>query len=104
MKLAGRLALESGRDQKDSPAPTSGRVCGYHGIDVLVNMLSADGFTAEMRGLIPTGAQVRLKLPGLGAAHARVLSSEDGHLHARFANPIGTGRLARVPGFSRAAA
>ncbi|NJC34708.1 hypothetical protein GGR88_002222 [Sphingomonas jejuensis] len=104
MKLAGRLALESGADQHEQAVAGSRRACGYHGIDILVNMLSADGFTAEMRGLIPPGAQVRLKLPGLGAAHARVLSSEDGHLHARFANPIGLGRLARVPGFSRIAA
>lgn len=75
---------------------------GYHGIDILVRMLNAQGFTADLSTPIPPGAQVRLRLPGLGAAHARVVASEDGRLSARFANPIGEGRLQRIPGFARA--
>lgn len=96
MSIAGRLAFETGGEDD-----RTGRAIGYHGIDVLVTDLSTEGFLADIRAAVPVGARVRLRLPGLGAAHARVCWSQDGALRAEFANPVGFGRLVRIPGFTR---
>lgn len=102
MRIAGRLALE-GVVGSSGGCASRDRGTGYHGMDVVVSTLTPDSFVADLRASLPIGSQVRLRLPGLGAAHAQVLSSDEGRLHARFANPIGDGRLRRVPGFRRLA-
>lgn len=107
MRIAGRLALQ--RPMKEDRRAVRGevsvtttmRALGYHGIDVVVRNISTLGFMAETPDCFPVGAYVRLRLPGLGAVHARVVWCESGQLGAEFVNPVEPGRLSRIMGMSQ---
>lgn len=107
MRIAGRLALQRPlpEDRRavrgEVTVNTTMRALGYHGIDVIVRNISTHGFMAEAGDAFPVDAYVRLRLPGLGAVHARVVWSEEGKIGAEFCNPVEPGRLSRIMGMSR---
>lgn len=108
MRIAGRLALQRPLTEEDRRAvrgevsvTTTMRALGYHGIDVVVRNISTLGFMAESPDAFPVGAYVRLRLPGLGAVHARVVWAEAGRIGAEFCNPVEQGRLCRIMGMSQ---
>jgi hypothetical protein len=102
MRIAGRLALESAREEAAtlrSQAPTSS-ILSYHGCNVVVRNLCERQFEADLSADVPTGALVRLRLPGAGMMVARVTSSDRGKLIASFVNPVSPARLGKTLGWS----
>jgi hypothetical protein len=89
MRVTARLAIESPRLDRGGP---------YHGRNIVIRELSTSGFAAECGFPCPPGAIVRLRLPYVGTALARVIESEDGRLSADFLNPISQARLAGTLG------
>ncbi len=113
MRIAARLAMhdslpiQSGSTDQSAFPQFNSQIMGYHGCDVVVCDISESGFEAEVRGEIPEGALVRLRLPGAGVMVARVLEGSASHLRAAFLNPVSKSRLRMTLGFgdsSRAAA
>lgn len=107
MRIAGRLAMQrplsEGRRAEREPVnvQTTMRALGYHGVDVVVRNISPLGFKADVAGDFPAGSYVRLRLPGLGAVHARVVWSSEGSIGGEFCNPVDPRRLCRIIGMSR---
>jgi hypothetical protein len=102
MRIAGRLALESAREEGAtlrSHAPTSS-IMSYHGCNVVVRNLCERQFEADLSTDVPTGALVRLRLPGAGMMVARVTSWDHGKLKASFVNPVSPARLGKTLGWS----
>jgi len=108
MRIAGRLALQRplSTDRRVEREPvnvaTTMRALGYHGVDVIVRNISPLGFKADVSGDFPPGCYVRLRLPGLGAVHARVVWARDGSVGGEFCNPVEPSRLGRIVGMARA--
>lgn len=104
MRIAARMALERPLPC-DRRAPreavnvqTTMRALGYHGIDVVIRTISSNGFMAEAEGEFPPGSFVRLRLPGLGAVHARVVWADGRQLGGEFLNAVQPARLGRILG------
>ena len=103
MYIAARMAMQSPRN--DTPAngpspavtPPSPAAC-FHGRDVMIRVLSENGFEADSRDEYPVGALVRVRLPGAGAALARITSMADGRVEGSFLNPVRPSRLAMAIG------
>jgi hypothetical protein len=109
MRIAARLALHAppqmcGVAGDYVRGPASKHLLGYHGCDVLVRDISEAGFTADIDAEVPTGAVVRLRLPGAGVLVARVGESCLGHVSAVFVNPVTPARLRMTLGMGRLAA
>jgi hypothetical protein len=77
---------------------------GYHGCDVLVHSITESGFTASVDAEIPSGAVVRLRLPGAGMMVARVSQCAEGQVSAHFINPVPAARLRMTLGMRQMAA
>ena len=104
MRIAGRLALQPADwDRQPDRAEDSARVCGYHGVDVIVHALSELIFEAELAADLPLGALVRLRLPGAGMMVAHVERSRGGHMRGKFVNPVSAARLGKTLGYAQAA-
>ena len=105
MRIAGRLALQSADDLNSLPdsAGDPTRMCGYHGVDVIVHALSEHIFEAELAADLPLGALVRLRLPGAGMMVAHVERSRGGHMRGKFVNPVSAARLGKTLGYAQAA-
>jgi hypothetical protein len=107
MRIAARMALErplpcERREPRENVAvQATMRALGYHGIDVVIRTISPDGFMAEADGDFPPGSFVRLRLPGLGAVHARVVWADGRQLGGEFLNAVQPSRLGRILGMSR---
>lgn len=107
MRIAARLAVQrTAGDARESErskvvVETTMRALGYHGIDVIVRNISANGFMVETDGHFPPDTHIRLRLPGLGAVLGRVVWTESGQVGGAFLNPLEEGRLKRIVGFSR---
>ena len=101
MRIAARMALQSahGGDCRGRPAA---RALGYDGVDVVVGAISERGFTAETSVTFPPEAFVRLKLPGVGAVYARIVSATGGRVAGEFVTPLAPGRLQRTIGLKPA--
>jgi hypothetical protein len=104
VRIAGRLALQPGTGSDIPPEVSASRLCGYHGIDVVVCTLSEHDFEAELATPLPAGTMVRLRLPGAGMMVAHVERSLGGRVSGRFVNPVGAARLGKTLGFARAEA
>ncbi len=93
VRVAARLAM-------NGPAPGMGvpQRGSFHGRDVIVRALSATGFEADCDFACPEGSIVRLKLPCIGVALARVTRCTDDLLSADFVNPVALSRIANVLG------
>lgn len=76
------------------------RALGYHGIDVVVRTISPQGFSADANGDFPPGSYVRLRLPGLGAVHARIVWSEGRQVGGEFLNAVEPNRFGRIIGLT----
>lgn len=105
MRIAGRLALQPTDDIERQPESVDdvARMCGYHGVDVIVNALSEHIFEAELSADLPLGALVRLRLPGAGMMVAHVERSRGGHMRGKFVNPVSAARLGKTLGYAQAA-
>lgn len=103
MRIAGRLAWQPTVNSGKQP-DVDQRLCGYHGMDVVVCTLSEFDFEAELEAELPTGALVRLRLPGAGMMVAHVERSRAGRLSAKFVNPVGIARLGKTLGFGQSKA
>jgi hypothetical protein len=103
VRIAGRLALQP-MANNEKQADVDQRLCGYHGMDVVVCTLSEFDFEAELEAELPTGALVRLRLPGAGMMVAHVERSRAGRISAKFVNPVGSARLCKTLGFVQAKA
>lgn len=99
MRIAARMALQGGAEDRGRPAA---RAIGYDGIDVVVGAISERGFTAETSVAFPPEAFVRLKLPGVGAVYARIVSAAQGHVAGEFVTPLAPARLQRTIGLKPA--
>lgn len=99
MRIAARMALQGGADDRGRPAA---RALGYDGIDVVVGAISEHGFTAHTSVPFPPDAFVRLKLPGVGAVYARIVSAAAGSVAGEFVTPIAPARLQRTIGLTPA--
>lgn len=77
-----------------APSPAA----SFHGRNVVVRELTEQGFCADCRDDFPVGALVRIRLPGAGAALARVTAAAHGVIEANFVNAIGPARLAMTIG------
>lgn len=109
MRLAARLALNTptpgtGAVNTIVTGPASKLLSGYHGCDVLVRDISEAGFTADVDANIPSGAVVRLRLPGAGTMVALVSDCKRGRVSAHFTNPVSPARLRLTLGMGRATA
>jgi hypothetical protein len=106
MRIAARLALQrplpdDRRTPRETVAmPTTMRALGYHGIDVIVRTISPQGFSADANGDFPPGSYVRLRLPGIGAVHARIIWNEGRQIGGEFLNVVEPSRLGRIVGLS----
>lgn len=105
MRIAARLAVQHQPDSDRRSAErlpvcasATMRALGYHGIDVVVRDISCDGFMAETTNEFAPGSLVRLRIPGLGAIHAKILWSKPGHVGGSFFNTVEDGRLRRIVG------
>jgi hypothetical protein len=101
MYIAARLAMQSPCERRDEervtavpPTPTA----SFHGRNIVVRELSENGFEADSIHDFPVGSLVRIRLPGAGAALARITDAEPGKLCASFVNPVGRARLAMTLG------
>lgn len=111
MRIAARLAaqapMQDAPERRAAPrvavrAPATMRALGYHGTDVLVRDISGEGFRAETRARFMPGSYVRLRIPGLGALHARIVWAKDDQVGGAFVNPVEPGRLNRIIGLGAA--
>ncbi len=106
MRIAARLALERpfSDDRRVAREPVTVRATmralGYHGIDVVVRTISPQGFSAETNGDFPPGSYVRLRLPGLGAVHAKIVWTRDSQVGGEFLNMVEPNRLGRIIGLT----
>jgi len=115
MRIAARLALATEKPYEailgasavrlvdSAPLASVGHRSAYHGIDVILRSLSADGFAASTSTAFPPNAMVRLRLPGIGVIGAQVISAEPGHVDCRFMTPLPPARLSRALGIRAAA-
>ncbi len=110
MHIAGRLALQSDWQSANTAGSEQNLAkFGYHGCDIVIRELCERSFLADFVTDFPTGALVRLRLPGTGTMIARIEESTQGKLFARFVNPVGLARLRKTVGlgldgaFARAA-
>lgn len=101
MRIAARMALQSAHGEEGRGLPAI-RAQGYDGIDVVVGAISERGFTAETSATFPPQAFVRLKLPGVGAVYARIVSATAGRVAGEFVTPLATARLQRTIGLKSA--
>lgn len=99
MRIAARMALQSAHGDEGRGRPGL-RALGYDGIDVVVGAISEHGFTAETSATFPPQAFVRLKLPGVGAVYARIVSANAGRVAGEFVTPIAPARLQRTLGLA----
>jgi hypothetical protein len=109
VRLAGRLAMHATLPEQNCAAETSAfpqlsqQMSGYHGCDVVVLDLCETGFEAEIKGLVPQGSVVRLRLPGAGMMVARVIAASEGSLRAEFVNRVSAARLRMTMGLRQPA-
>ena len=105
MRIAGRLAVQpaDGWARQPDTMGESARMCGYHGVDVIVHALSELIFEAEIAADLPLGALVRLRLPGAGMMVAHVERSRGGRMRGKFVNPVSAARLGKTLGYAQAA-
>jgi hypothetical protein len=101
MYVAARVAMQSppippcaGNASNTRPTPAA----SFHGRNVIIRALSETCFEADCGDDYPVGALVRVRLPGAGAALARVTGMTEGRLVADFINPVGSTRLAMAIG------
>jgi hypothetical protein len=95
MNIAARLAVQF--DANGLPASLG---ASYHGLNVVLTSLNSTGFHAEASFACPKGALVRLRLPCVGVALARVTKVRRGILEGVFLNPVNPDRLSKVLGAS----
>lgn len=93
IRVAARLAISGPAPERGLPANG-----GYHGRNVIVRALSSSGFTAECDFSCPEGSIVRLKLPCVGVALARVTQCCGDRVSADFVNPFAISRVANTLG------
>ncbi len=109
MRIAARLAMHQNLPSHSGSAGQSAfpqfnsQIMGYHGCDVVVCAISESGFEAEIKGEVPAGALVRLRLPGAGVIVARVIETGASRLSAAFLNPVSQARLRMTLGFEPSA-
>lgn len=95
------MALQhSGESRESLAAGPVARALGLDGVDVIVGDISEHGFMAETDASFPLQAFVRLKLPGVGAVYARIISSQGNRVSGEFVTPMAPARLQRTLGFS----
>lgn len=96
MNIAARLAVQF--DANGLPASPG---ADYHGLNVVLTSLDSTGFHAEAAFTCPKGALVRLRVPCVGVALARVTKVNQGNLEGVFLNPVNATQLSKALGASR---
>jgi hypothetical protein len=93
MNISARLAV-----QADANGLPIGFGHEYHGRNIVLKSLNSNGFSAEAAFACPKGALVRLRLPCVGVALARVTQAKAGRVEGTFINPVNEAQLAKVLG------
>jgi hypothetical protein len=97
MYISARLAVQA--DANGFPVSLGH---DYHGRNIVLKSLNSIGFSAETSFTCPKGALVRLRLPCLGVALARVTKVRRGTVEGEFINPVNPAQLAKVLGVAAA--
>jgi hypothetical protein len=75
-------------------------IAGYHGQDVVLRTITAQGFEAELRTPVDAGAIMRLRIPGAGNLLVRIVDRSEEHLRGEFLNGLAQARLRSIVGIT----